>query len=83
MNVVGSVCLLSIVLAQAPIDIGEQRPDEVVFHCDFETDRWSQQWGQSKAPARAALVSADPTRRFEPLAGRHFVSTSIEAATTG
>lgn len=43
---------------------------EVVFSCDFESERWYQQWGEKKAPARTALVAADPQRRFEPRDGK-------------
>jgi hypothetical protein len=60
---------LFIVLGQVPVDIGQLRPDEVVFHCDFETDTWFEQWGERKAPSRVTVVGADPTRSFEPLAG--------------
>ena len=43
---------------------------DVVFSCDFESDKWFEQFGMSKNPARVDAVSSDPTRKFEPLSGK-------------
>lgn len=48
---------------------GEQR-QEVVFGCDFESDRWYRQWAEDEAPARTTLVASDSERRFEPRQGK-------------
>jgi hypothetical protein len=43
---------------------------DVVFFCDFESDNWYEQFGMRSRPDRVEVVSSDPARKFEPLAGR-------------
>jgi len=43
---------------------------DVVFFCDFESDNWYEQFGMRSRPERIDVVSSDPARKFEPLAGR-------------
>ena len=45
------------------------RRDEV-FSCDFESDKWYEQFGMRSGPERVDVVSTDAARKFEPLAGR-------------
>ncbi|MBL7042699.1 MAG: hypothetical protein ISR77_28950 [Pirellulaceae bacterium] len=48
----------------------EDGPPEAIFHCDFDSEVWPQQWGLSAAPQRTQLVDADPDRKFQPLKGQ-------------
>ena len=45
------------------------RKDEV-FSCDFESDRWYEQFGMRSNPERVHVLSSDPAQKFEPLAGK-------------
>lgn len=62
--------LLSAVLAQAAKDVAPSAPEGVVFRCDFESERWFEQWGERQSPDHVAAVDSDPGRRFEPLDGK-------------
>ena len=41
-----------------------------VFHCDFESPNWWQEWGLSKIPQRIETVDRDPARKFQPHDGK-------------
>ncbi len=43
---------------------------DVMFSCDFESDKWYEQFGMRSRPERVDLISSDSTRKFEPLAGK-------------
>jgi len=43
---------------------------DVVFVCDFESDKWYEQFGMHGNPERVDLVPSDPALKFEPLAGK-------------
>jgi hypothetical protein len=43
---------------------------DIVFYCDFESDKWYEQFGMRSRPERVEIVSSDSARKFEPLAGR-------------
>ncbi len=45
------------------------RKDEV-FSCDFESDKWYEQFGMRSRPERVEVISSDSARKFEPLAGK-------------
>ena len=68
------VLVLQIGLATRCVSGGESSPEDgsphMLFHCDFDTGVWPQQWGLAKAPERAQLVQADPERKFQPLRGQ-------------
>lgn len=44
--------------------------NDIVFFCDFESDKWYEQFGMRSNPERVEVVSSDPARKFEPLAGK-------------
>jgi hypothetical protein len=44
-------------------------PSQAIFHCDFDSETWPQQWGLATAPQRVQLVDSDPERKFQPLKG--------------
>ncbi len=44
--------------------------EDIVFFCDFESAKWYEQFGMRSNPERVDLVSSDPARKFEPLAGK-------------
>ena len=44
--------------------------NDVVFFCDFESDTWYEQFGMRRRPERVEVISSDPARKFEPLAGK-------------
>jgi len=43
---------------------------DVVFSCDFESDKWYEQFGMRSRPERVEVISSDSSRKFEPLAGK-------------
>ncbi len=59
--------------AEGPLKITEaslRGREDIVLFCTFESDRWYEQFGMAGNPARVDLVSSDPARKFEPLAGK-------------
>ena len=48
----------------------QRQSKETVFSCDFESDTWYEQFGMRSNPEHVDLVSSDPSRKFEPLAGK-------------
>jgi hypothetical protein len=46
------------------------KASDVIFSCDFESDRWFEQFKMSGSPARVDTVSSDPVLKFEPLSGK-------------
>jgi hypothetical protein len=49
---------------------GRERGDEVIFRCDFESERWLDEWGERRIDPRVDTVDSDPARQFEPLEGK-------------
>jgi len=43
---------------------------DLVFSCDFESDKWYEQFGMRSRPERVEVISSDSARKFEPLAGK-------------
>jgi len=43
---------------------------DIVFSCDFESDKWYEQFGMRSRPKRVEVCASDSERKFEPLAGR-------------
>ena len=70
MNSAIVVGLIAAALTQAAKDVASAAGSGVVFRCDFESDRWYEEWGERQSPARVELVDSDPKFRFEPLAGK-------------
>jgi len=44
--------------------------NDIVFFCDFESNNWYEQFGMRSMPERVEVVSSDPARKFETLAGK-------------
>ncbi len=72
MRAPGFPALLAVLTSTFPCGIAsaQDRPRDVLFHCDFDSAAWLKDWGLTKAPERVELVSADPERKFEPLRGK-------------
>ncbi len=70
MNTLATIGLLSAMMAQTPSATETLDRSAILFHCDFESDTWFQQWGERQVPVRVELVDSDPALRFEPLAGK-------------
>jgi len=43
---------------------------DIIFSCDFESDKWYEQFGMRSRPERVDIISSDSERKFEPLAGK-------------
>jgi hypothetical protein len=43
---------------------------DIFFSCDFESENWFKQFGMRGSPERVEIISSDPARKFEPLAGK-------------
>jgi len=43
---------------------------DIVFSCDFESDKWYEQFGMRSRPERVEVISSDSARKFEILAGK-------------
>lgn len=41
-----------------------------VFHCDFESETWYEQWNLDRSPQHVTLVDSGEDPRFEPVAGK-------------
>ncbi len=52
-----------------PSGIADER-SVPLFTCNFESETWYREWGQSKPPDRTELVEADTGRGFAPLQGK-------------
>ncbi len=52
------------------LERGLRERDDVIFYCDFESDRWYEEWGLRNRARNSDIVSADPDRRFKPFAGK-------------
>lgn len=68
MNSIANIGLILVLAAQPPADASH--PEDVLFHCDFESNTWFEEWGERVAPRRVELVGSDPDLRFEPLSGK-------------
>jgi hypothetical protein len=62
--------LLSAFLCQAKLEAPKAHAPAALFHCDFESDAWFEEWGLQSAPQRVDLIDSDPSRRFESRAGK-------------
>ncbi|MHB8898114.1 MAG: hypothetical protein ACYC6Y_05155, partial [Thermoguttaceae bacterium] len=62
--------LLAAALGQAATEGSQANGTGLVFRCDFQSDRWYQEWDERAAPAHVEPVESDPKLRFEPLAGK-------------
>ena len=63
-------CFASSTEAQPPRARKAPSGGDVLFSCDFESDRWYREWGTSRLDKRVGVVAADPTRQFEPHRGK-------------
>jgi hypothetical protein len=70
MHAITATLLLSTLLAQDAARRDSAHAEVVVFRCDFESDRWYEQWGLRSPPQRVQIVGIDAQRRFESLDGK-------------
>lgn len=52
------------------IEPGLRGRSDIVFFCDFESDRWHAEWGARERPRNTDTVISDPARRFRPFQGK-------------
>jgi len=57
-------------LGSRPLEPGLADRNDILFFCDFESDRWFREWGLSAAPRNTRVVDTDPARRFQPFRGQ-------------
>lgn len=65
-----SLLLIWATLSVFCLSAAEATPADLLFRCDFESDQWFKEWGNSQTPPRVELVSADAERKFAPLRGQ-------------
>lgn len=57
--------LLTTLSAQA-----DSKSSEVIFHCDFESEKWWDEWGLRDSPQRVDTLEKDPRREFKSHDGK-------------
>lgn len=46
------------------------KSSDIIFHCDFESERWWDEWGLRDSPKRVNSVNEDPQREFKSHDGK-------------